>query len=222
MKHILRELFPTTLPGDDYDLISNILQNLGTRKDLSWRVFEESDIRQVVMSAANRRAGYRKEPIADEPFSIADRVEALFKHWDGLAVVPEKPELWEEASDTTFMKPLLQGRPIEGNEQTELMDRGHELILTPDQSDEADRVYTKWRKNRDREASYLKDHPPDPIGWFPVPKSDVGVRNAWNSLYEDGVVKAGRSVATSKLADNKAWKPIWFVPYHPMGLAWAW
>lgn len=218
MSHVLRDLTPTTLPEDDYELFSNMLQSLATRTDLSWRVYEETDIRGTIMSAANRR-GYRKQPIADEPFFINERVEALYKHWHELAIAPGKPERWEDTSDTTFMKPLLHGRSTEGGEQINFKDEGHKLILTPEQSIEADRVYNKWRRSHDRKASYLKDHPPTPIGWVPVPKSNMGIRNAWDTLFEDGVVAAGRHVAVSKLAENQAWKPI-FGSFH--NIPWKW
>ncbi|KAL3421687.1 hypothetical protein PVAG01_05843 [Phlyctema vagabunda] len=218
MDHVLRDLTPTTIPGDDYELFSNMLQSLATRTDLSWRVYEETDICRTIMAAANRRESH-KEPIADEPLSIKARVKALHAHWQDLGVAPGKPERWEEASDTTMMRPLLQGRSIEiEDQQVPFQHGGHRLILTPEQAMEADRVYRTWRRTRDREAAYLKDHPPNPIGWVQVPKAHPSDRGAWESLFEDGKVDVGRSVPNSKLVGNRAWKPIYgtfhYIPYN--------
>ena len=184
-----------------------MIQSLATRTDLSWRIYEETDIRTTISSAASR-GGYRHEPIADEPFSIPARVKALHKHWTELGQASVVPERWEDESDTTFLKPLLQAHSIEHDDQI-VMDGAHPLILTPEQASEADRVYRKWRKRYDWEASYLQDHPPRPIAWHPVAKSQVGLENAWDSVLDGDVLEAGQSVSTSKLAENKAWKPIY-------------
>jgi len=146
-----------------------MIQSLATRTDLSWRIYEETDIRTTVTSAAER-GGYRDEPIANEPFFIPARVEALHKHWTELGKASGVPERWEDESDTTFLKPLLQAHSIEPDGQI-VMVEGHKLILTSEQSSEADRVYREWRKKYDWEASYLKDHPPTPMAWHPVSTS---------------------------------------------------
>jgi hypothetical protein len=220
MSHVLRQLTPTTLPGDDYELFSNMIRSLETRTDLSWRVYEETDIRQTIIAAANR-GGHAQKPIAEEPFSIMERVKVLNSHWQDLAVASWKPERWEDASDTIFMKPLIVtnsfgevGAKLGGIGQTNTRDEirttggGFKLALTPEQEAEATRVYDKWRRTRDRKVSYLKDHPPSPLAWVPVARSDTGIRNAWDTLFEDGRARAGRSAPASILSGSKQWKPI--------------
>ena len=202
MGHVLRDLSPSTLPEDDLDLYSNMLHNLATRKDLSWRIYEESDIRATVMLVSGRT------PLMKEAIPLYTRASELFKHWDALAILPEKPERWDLASDTTFIKPLLHGQSIAGNDKTAFEDGGHELVLTPEQSIVADQVYQKWRRHYNNEASYLKDHPPTPIGWVQVAKTAQGKSNAWSSLFDDGVFKMG-SVPVGKVAASKLWKPIY-------------
>lgn len=85
---------------------------------------------------------------------------------------------------------------------------GFKLALTSEQEAEATRIYNKWRRTRDRKVSYLKDHPPTPLAWAPVAKFDTDVRNAWDTLFDDGRVEAGRRVPVSKLSGSKQWKPI--------------
>ena len=234
MSHILRQLTPTTLPEDDYQLFSNMIRSLETRTDLSWRVYEETDIRETISSAANRGRGARN-PIAEEPFSIKKRVKALSRHWHHLAIAPRKPERWEDASDTTFMPPLiathsfgegatkLVGQTDTANAQDEVrwMAGGFKLVLTSEQEAEATRIYNKWRRKRDHKVSYLKNHPPTPIAWVPLAKSSTGIRNAWDTLFEDGRVEAGRRVSTSKLSVSKQWKPI-FGPLYSESIPFGW
>ncbi|KAF2812930.1 uncharacterized protein BDZ99DRAFT_381631 [Mytilinidion resinicola] len=204
--HVLQDLTPTTLPEDDYQLFSDLLRSLETRTDLSWRVYEETEIRNPIMYACNRK------PIPDEPFDISKRVDALHKYWDGLAILPDKPGRWEDASDTTFIPPKLRGRQIsdgEGGASSQVQDHAtYRLTLTPEQDAEATRVYKKWRENRDSKVSYLKLHPPTPIAWVPVSGSNTGASNAWNEVFPNGDIGAGRHVASSKLVGNKKWKPI--------------
>lgn len=204
---MLQDLTPTTLPDDDYKLFSDLLRSLETRTDLSWRVYEETEIRNPIMHACNRN------PIPDEPFDIARRVNALHRYWDGLAILPDKPGRWESASDTTFIPPILRGRQIsdgEGGASSQLQkdDAFFKLALTPEQDAEATRVYSKWREDRDRKVSYLKLHPPTPMAWVPVSDSNAGASSAWNEVFPDGDIRRGRNVASSKLVGNKKWKPL--------------
>ncbi|KAK1765246.1 hypothetical protein QBC33DRAFT_561067 [Phialemonium atrogriseum] len=213
IKHVLGDLIPTTLPEDDYQLYSDLLRSLEARTDISWRVYEETNIGKTIMAAANRRG-----PIANEPFFIGDRIKALHKHWHALELTSDRPERWESASDTMFLNPIIQGRALGGGgkhldaaQQTSMSDSasGHfKLTLSPEQEVEATSIYTKWRRKRDHRVSYLKLHPPQPVAWVPVSRSDVGARNAWGTLFDDGTVSAGRRVSYSRLVGNKEWKPI--------------
>lgn len=218
IKHVLRDLTPTTLPEDDYQLYSDLLRSLETRTDISWRVYDETDIRNPIMAASNRY-GDGKSPMITEPFFIKERLAALYKHWDALDLSPDRPQAWETVSDTTFLKPIIQGRPLKGGEADKHPDTQQssmsdwtsglfELSLTPDQEAEATRIYAQWRRKRDYRASYLKLHPPRPIAWVPVSRSDVGARKAWGTLFDDWATLAGRRVPDSRLVGNKEWKPI--------------
>ncbi|CAG9955507.1 unnamed protein product [Clonostachys rosea f. rosea IK726] len=209
MTQVLRQLTPTTLPEDDYQLFSDMIRSLETRTDICWRVFEETDIRQTILAAANR--GSPSKPIADEPFSIHSRVKALHRHWGDLERAPGKPERWEDASDTTFLVPLIATHPFgeaETGNKAATGGGGYKLVLTPEQEADATKRYKKWRLDRDRKVSYLKIHPPTPMAWVPMSKSDTGVRNAWDSAFPDGRVQAGRSIPVGKLAGDQQWKPL--------------
>ncbi|CAH0046801.1 unnamed protein product [Clonostachys solani] len=222
MKNVLRELTPTTLPEDDYQLFSDMIRSLETRTDICWRVFEETDIRQTILAAANR--GSASKPIADEPFSIHSRVKALHRHWGDLERAAGKPERWEDASDTTFLAPLIATHPFgepEAGNKAEPGGGGFKLVLTPEQEADATERYNKWRRDRDRKVSYLKIHPPTPMAWVPMAKSDTGVRNAWDSAFPDGRVQAGRSVPVGKLAGDQQWKPI-FRSLITENIPWGW
>lgn len=184
-----------------------MIRSLETRTDISWRVFEETEIRNPIMHAANQKSN------PEEPFFIRDRVKALFKHWDALAILPDKPQRHEDASDTTFIPPILRGRQIADGKgapsgDSEGDDAGFKLSLTPEQNAQATKVYENWRRNRDHKVSYLKLHPPTPMAWTPVRMSDASARNAWADVFHDGKVQAGRHVADSKLVGNKKWKPM--------------
>ena len=215
--HVLRDLTPTTLPGDDYQLYSDILRSLETRKDMSWRIFEESNVGSLLMAAANRD-GYGAHPIADEPFLLNERIKAVHTHWFELALLPDKPERWEDGSDTTFVKPIARGRGLEGQNGAKLDADAHEadtntddtfqLRLTQEQEEEATRIYTKWRKDRDHKVSYLKLYPPRPMAWVPIPNSQIGIKNAWDSVLDGRPVGAGKRVAGGKLAGSRQWKPL--------------
>jgi hypothetical protein len=205
--HVLNDLTPTTLPEDDFQLFSDLLRSLETRTDISWRVYEETEIRNPIMRAGNRK------PNPDEPFFIHNRVKALHKYWDDLSVDRDRPGRWEDASDTKFIPPRLRGHQISNEEggplsQLQKDDANYKLTLTPEQDAEATRVYKEWRTGRDWKVSYLKLHPPTPMAWFPVATSSTGLSNAWSEVFPDGKLAAGRHVANSKLVGNKRWKPM--------------
>jgi hypothetical protein len=204
MNHVLTNLIPTSLPVDDYELYSDIIRSLETRKHIPWRVYEEVDISTTISRAANR-GGYRDKPIADEPFSIKKRVKALHNHWHELILDPHKPNRWED-SDNVFLKPLVALHPLGDVSMPSTSDS--KLQLSSEQEADANIVYDKWRRDRDRKVSYLKDHPPSPLGWVPITKSDMGIHNVWDNVLEDGHVEAGRHVPVSRLASSRQFKPI--------------
>lgn len=205
IQKIIRNLSPTSLPGDDFEFISHCLKSLETRTDLSWRIFDETDLR-MASSVASRRRGYRDQEITEEPFSIHQRLTALSDHWQALAVLPTKPERWDKESDSTFIPPLINGLLSGDHEEASGGDGTYNLSLTPEQSAEADKIYQKWLKTYKREASYFKDHPPKPIGWVAVPKSELSIRNGWATVLHDGAVQQS---TTMKLAVGMAYKPLY-------------
>ncbi len=197
---------------------------------MSWRIFEESDVGAVLMAAANRD-GYGAHPIADEPFLLNERIKALHTHWFELALLPDKPERWEDSSDTTSVKPFARGRGLEGQNDVKLDADAHEadtntddsfqLRLTQEQEEEATRIYARWKKDRDRKVSYLKLHPPRPMAWVPIPKSHIGIKSAWDSVLDGRPVAAGKTIATGKLAGSKQWKPL-FRSLNLERIPWDW
>jgi hypothetical protein len=195
-------LIPISLPGDDFELIANCLSSLETRTDLSWRIFDETKIGRTTAAASRSR---QAEGIDHEPHSIKSRLKALADHWHSFAVLPTRPERWDEESNTTFIPPLINNLSFEDHKETALKNDIFKLSLTTEQSTEADKIYQKWLKSYKREAAYFKDHPPRPIGWVAIPKLDLSVRNGWVRLLHDN---AALSSVTSRLAEDKAYKPI--------------
>lgn len=199
-EHLVHEIITVSLPGDDLELISNCLKSLETRTDVSWRVFDEADLRSTVNAAAQYRQNGMVEE--EEPFSFYDRLKALADHWDALGGLPTRPELWDKESDFTFLPPLID-TPSSGDQNS--AENGNKLSLNAEQSAAADKIYQSWLKKYKRNASYFKDHPPKPIGWVAVEKSELSIRNGWATILQDGAVQGS---ATRRLAADKAYKPI--------------
>lgn len=202
---------PTSLPGDNYDLMSDMIQSLATRTDISYRVWELTEIKRTVDNL-HYRATWKHRPTAPEPFSMNSRISNLSAHWNAIAVDDNMPDVWDDESDTTFLKPILTSQPLDGTDAEKIASRsagGHKLTLTTEESDYADAVYYKWRKDYDHKQSWYKDHPPKPIGWVPRPKTSQGRKAAWESLYDDGIIKMAKGISQSRLVSNKAWKPIY-------------
>lgn len=73
--------------------------------------------------------------------------------------------------------------------------------------------YAEWKTDRDLKVAYLKIHPPTPMAWIPLPKSNDGKRAAWEEVREEvmegGVVEAGKRVAERLLISSPRWKPMY-------------
>ncbi|KAL1871547.1 hypothetical protein Plec18167_007107 [Paecilomyces lecythidis] len=202
---ILRDTFlPTSLPDDDYALCSSYLRSLETRTDLSWLVLEETGIDRTISAIAGRGSSSRS-PIPDEPFSLHERFKKLSQHWHTLQLDPAKPERWEKWFDETYLPPLLKSKPLESTQDGQPF----QVQFTPEQQAEADAKFTKYLKERERKVSYLKIHPPKPMGFVPVSRDSGSIRRAWGNLFSDGRVEAGRSIPFGSLTENPTFKPIY-------------
>ncbi|GJC78818.1 hypothetical protein ColLi_01656 [Colletotrichum liriopes] len=196
-------MLPTSLPEDDYGMYSAMLRSLETRKDLTWLVIQETGVDKTIMAIANR-GGYHS-PIPEEPHDLHVRAERLHHHWSTLASAHDKPDRWEARFDTTSLPPLVNGH-VSGSGQNA---GATNLDLTSEQKVAADTKYRAYRKRRDRAVSYLKDHPPKPMAWFPIQAEPEMTRSAWETIFSDGIVQAGRKVLGSKLAGNSLFKPVY-------------
>ncbi|KAJ9243798.1 hypothetical protein DTO169E5_2427 [Paecilomyces variotii] len=202
---VLRDTFlPTSLPDDDYALCSKYLRSLETRADVSWLVLEETGIDRTVSAISNRNTT-RRNPIPDEPFSLHERFKKLHQHWWALQNDPGKPERWEKWFDETYLPPLLKSKSLESTQDSEPF----QIQFTPDQQADADAKFTKYLEERERKVSYLKIHPPKPLGFVPVPRDSELLRGAWGNLFSDGVVEAGRPISPGILTENPTFKPIY-------------
>jgi hypothetical protein len=151
------------------------------------------------------------QPIAPEPFNMEARFRALYNHWWHLIQDQHKPEPWEEAHDTTFLPPLLKARGI-GDDSGKDVSQGvdietHRITLPADMQAEADRMFAEWLKDRNRKLSYFREHPPHPLAWHPVPRTNEGKQAAWEDIFEDGVFEVGRKVSEKLLGASTLWKP---------------
>jgi len=168
------------------------------------------------MAVANRRDSPRS-PVAEEPFDLQARFRALDKHWSGLERVPDVPQRWEPAYDTQLVPPLLKAQPLAGNDATadswtsggDKQDSTSKLVLNPEQELAADNKFKYYLATRAHKVSYLKEHPPQPIGFAPVAKQPLALHMTWETLFDDGKVEAGRPVSFNRLADDQAWRPIY-------------
>lgn len=165
----LRDLMvPTSLPGDDYNLCSKLLRSLETRRDLTWLVLRETDIRDTISAIARR--GGRRAPIPDEPLDLHSRVKALERHWSALEKCHTKLREWEPRYATQPQPPLLEGQ------------EEYDLDLTDEQATHAEIEYREWRSDRDRKVSYLKLNPPEPSAFVPVERRDIQTDETWSVL----------------------------------------
>ncbi|KAK2001918.1 hypothetical protein LX36DRAFT_652801 [Colletotrichum falcatum] len=196
-------MLPTSLPDDDYDMYSAMLSSLETRTDLTWLVVQETGIDKTVTAIANR-GGYHS-PIPEEPHDLHGRAGKLHHHWSTLASAKDKPDRWDTRFDTASLLPLVS-RHTPGSGST--VDSSN-LDLTVEQRLAADAKYRAYRKRRDRAVSYLKSHPPKPMAWVPVQTGPETSRSVWETLFDDGIVQAGRKVMGGKLAGNPMFKPVY-------------
>ncbi|RBR12882.1 uncharacterized protein FIESC28_08373 [Fusarium coffeatum] len=165
----LRDLMvPTSLPGDDYNLCSKLLRSLETRRDLTWLVLRETDIRDTISAIARR--GGRRAPIPDEPHDLHSRVKALESHWSALEKRHTKLREWEPRYTTQPQPPLLEGQ------------EEFDLDLSDEQATHAEIEYREWRSDRDRKVSYLKLNPPEPSAFVPVERREIQTDETWNIL----------------------------------------
>ncbi|KAF4466579.1 hypothetical protein FALBO_6559 [Fusarium albosuccineum] len=156
-------LLPTSLPGDDYALCSKLLRSLETRRDLSPSLLLETDARINMRQLAWRRS--ESMPIPHEPFNLQSRIEALDSHYRNVHILPPILGL----RSTQPYRPLIPG--------------GTKLDLTHEQAAEAEAGYREWRIDRDRRASYLKQHPPLPCEFIVVDREDVSPDDrVWDML----------------------------------------
>lgn len=197
-------LLPTSLPDDDYEFLSKLLRSLETRVDISWTTLYETGVDRTVSAIANRPRG---EYFAPEPFGLVERFERLHAHWSRLDREEGKPERWKVEHDTVFLPPLIKARGLDGGAAEE--SGGLEASLSNEQRGEMEERYAEWKKDRDRKVSYLKDHPPTPMAWFPVSRQEGGIRAAWDEVMDGGVVEAGKRVAERLLVASPRWKPMY-------------
>ncbi|KAF4889470.1 hypothetical protein CGCF415_v014057 [Colletotrichum fructicola] len=197
-------MLPTSLPGDDYDTYSAMLRSLEGREDLTWLVIQETRIDQTVSAIANR-GGYHS-PIPEEPHDLHERAKRLHNHWFKLTSAKDKPERWEVRFDTTYLPSLLTAQALDSGERA----KGFKLDLTPAQKAEAEEKYKAYRKRRDRAVSYLKKNPPKPMAWVPIQTDAEEVkRGIWETIFSDGIVRAGRKVLGKQMAANPLFKPVY-------------
>ncbi|KAJ4267175.1 hypothetical protein NW762_003276 [Fusarium torreyae] len=165
----LRDMMvPTSLPGDDYHLCSKLLRSLETRRDLTWLVLRETDIRDTISAIARR--GGRRSPIPNEPHDLQSRVRALERHWSALEKCHTRLREWEPKYASHRQPPLLDEKD------------GAVLELSDEQAADAEAEYREWRSDRDRKVSYLKLNPPEPAAFLKVARRDIQTDETWDML----------------------------------------
>ena len=206
---LTRGMIPTSLPGDDYQLYSDLLYSLETRGDVTYLVLGETGVETTVMALAGRGGIY--QPIPDEPFDLDQRLKALHSHWREWMSKENAPNKWDKAFDTAVIPPLLltDHRTDDTFEDGSISKRPPKVEMTGEQSAEADRLYSEYAERRTKAVSYLKRHPPRPMGFAPIKQDEAGSREAWGSLYPDGQIHPNRPADQAKLYNNVRWKPLY-------------
>lgn len=214
--YLADNFLPTTLPTDNYSLLSDYLRNIETRQDLTWLILEESKLDKAVMAVSQRRDSVQK-PLVDEPFDLQKRFKALNLHWATLAQHDDRPQSWQDAFDTVLIPPLLKAQPLDVNGavdqalmgKPQLKESITEIVMTPEQHVSSELQFKYYLGTRSYKVSYLRSHPPRPMGYAPVAKQPFALRNSWDKVFTDGIIEAGRSIAFSQLANNDEWRPIY-------------
>lgn len=206
---------PTTVPGDDYEHYSALIENLSTRTDLSYRVWGITDLRLTIQRLKQRDIDWDANWHAEEPFSLEDRIEELQRHWRSLELAQDKPEVWDAQSDNTFLPPLSEIRYNYTSTGPHVLesesDDPNALYLSAEQDRIADYHYKQWRADHDHKSYFLRREPPVPIEW----------KSAWehklDKLYTiDLPLLRSRSVKVDKMKQfvpdrgsvkTGAWKP---------------
>lgn len=174
---VLAQLWPTSLPDDNFELYSAALRSVETRQDLTWLVVQESEIQIRVRNIAARtdRHRYKRNPIPDEPFNLSGRAQTLRDHWANLE--SSAPYRWEAAFDTVLIPPLLENG-----------DDGHDtpsatpISLTAEKQVEVDLDYVDYLRARNNKVAYFKRTPPNPMAWNPSNRDTESVKEAWASI----------------------------------------
>lgn len=203
IRDTLKDLLPTSLADDDYAYYSTLLRNLETRTDLTPLIIDESGVKQTMLALAQRRDSV-STPRAQEPFNLQTRFSALHRHWS--EAEKHYPERWEDEYDTQPVPPLLQARGLvdDGTAQKVLTVDGSgtggvKLELTLEQQKAADRGYFRYFTSRKYKVSYLKLHPPKPIG--AVPRATSNEPNKLNKIWDN--------LWSSGSGDGVDWKPLY-------------
>jgi hypothetical protein len=211
-------LNPTSLPDDDYGVYSAALRSLEMRPDVTYLVLDETDVGKTVMALANRGGTY--QPIPEEPFELQERIVALHGYWFGWQSKEDAPNKWEAAAfDTTVIPPLLpsseSSTTTTSDEEEKKKKKPHlststSLTFTEEQAAAAEDLYAVYIQKRSRAVSYLKRHPPTPMGFSPVTQDHASSKEAWESFYPDEQINPNRPAdEAKKLFGNVRWKPMY-------------
>ena len=178
-------------------------------------MLQESELKQAVLAIAQCRDSIPK-PLADEPFELQKRFKALHAYWSALAQRDDKPQPWQDAFDTVLIPPLLKAQPFDLDGAVDQAQMGEsqqedkiELRMTAEQKVSSDLQFKYYLATRSYKVSYLRAHPPKPMGFAPVAKQPRALHSTWDKIFTDGIIEAGRSIAFSKVANNDEWRPIY-------------
>ncbi|KAF2154432.1 hypothetical protein K461DRAFT_129309 [Myriangium duriaei CBS 260.36] len=205
-----KEITPVLLPenSDDAHLAyyDAIMTNLETRHDISWLVLEETslisslrglhDNRQRRIEGAkfgwagiHNEAGVPLTPAEERlyaHFNVANRGHALYQHFDAERV-RKAVATWDPDYVNTFVPPFRSLSPLE---------TAPAIVVDEGQAAEAMSEYDSLMSRRYHAISYLKLHPPKPMGWAPL------TSDAWAKTRKS-------DIDSGNLHGRPEWKPIY-------------
>lgn len=162
------ELEPTSLPDADHGFYSTLLRSLETRTDITWLISEETKICDAIERVHNRQ-----EPTVDEGHDFKQRVKNLRQFWHEVRQPPQ-PHKWEPAYYSESLPPI-----IKSDAEAPIV----KLPLTPEQEAQAEAIAALHLRKHARNASHLKDNPPNPMGFVPQERDAATSDEAWDLLY---------------------------------------
>lgn len=171
---------------------ADFLRSLEARKDITWQIYAESDLGNLVKSIVTVRANFDEDVGDTPPFSFCGRLLALQDHWVAQQRLDSNPLASSPEFETATIEPLVDDPKFAVYTLSE-------LGATPEQVAEAEKDFENYTREKGRIMSFCIRHLPYPDGVEPAP--GVTKEEAMNSIM------LGSRPDYTKIEGNKLWVP---------------